>query len=162
MRQLNMENPLLSQYGEKLGPMEPVLQKTAEHDLCFAALTFLHDRCVDLRFDAQITAREGESGILEGVSIKKGQIPYNMQMDIDRLCMERAVERFMKSGVTEDAFDVYFCYLEMFIGRYGKSRRMIELLSEFENNSSAVLMRHSSRLPIKGSRLSSGPCSVFH
>lgn len=142
MRQLNMQNPLLSQYGEKLGPMEPVLQKTAEHDLCSAALTFLHDRCVDLRFDAQITARESESGILEGVSIKKGQIPYNMQMDIDRLCMERAVERFMKSGVTEDAFDVYFCYLEMFIGRYGKSRRMIELLSEFENNSSAVLMRH--------------------
>ena len=142
MRQLNMQNPLLSKYGEKIGPMEPVYQKPAEHDLCSASLAFLHDRCTDLRFDEEITAREAESGVLEGVSVKKGQIPYNMQMDLDRLCMERAVERFLKSGVAEDAFDVYFCYLEMFMGRYGKSRRMIELLSEFENNSSAVLMKH--------------------
>lgn len=142
MRQMNMQNPLLAQYGEQVGPMEPVFQKKEEHDLTSAALTFLHERCTDLRFDAEIASREQTNGILEGVSAKKGQIPYNMQMDIDRLCLERAAERFLKSGVTEDAFDVYFCYLEMFIGRYGKSRRMIELLSEFENNSSAVLMKH--------------------
>lgn len=63
-------------------------------------------------------------------------------MDIDRLCLERAIERFIDSGVAQDAFDVYFCYLEMFIGEYGKSRRMIELLSEFETNSSSLLMKH--------------------
>lgn len=142
MRQINMKNAALSKYGEAIGPKEPVLQKAEKLDLNCAALSFLHDRCTDLRFDAKIAERELESGVLEGVSIKKGQIPYNMQMDVDRLCLERAVERFLKSGVTEDAFDVYFCYLEMFIGRYGKSRRMIELLSEFENNSSAVLMKH--------------------
>lgn len=66
----------------------------------------------------------------------------NMQMDIDRLCLERSIECFMETGIAEDAFSVYFCYLEMFIARYGKSRRMIELLSEFETNSSSLLMKH--------------------
>lgn len=142
MRQVNMQNALLSKYGEKIGPMEPKLDVPQEHNLRSAALTFIHNRCEDLRFDEAIASREEESGVLEGISVKKGQIPYNMQMDIDRLCLERAVERFLKSGVAEDAFDVYFCYLEMFIGRYGKSRRMIELLSEFETNSSSLLMKH--------------------
>ena len=142
MREINLQNPMFSKGDVEIGPVEPILSKKAEHDLCSAVLSFVHDRCTDLRFDAKISARELKSGILEGVSIKKGQIPYNMQMDIDRLCLERAVERFLKSGVTEDAFDVYFCYLEMFIGSYGNSRRMIELLSEFEINSSAVLMKH--------------------
>ena len=65
-----------------------------------------------------------------------------MQMDIDRLCFENAIERFLKSGKKEDAFDVYFCYLEMFVGNYEKTRRMIELLSEFEANGSGLLMKH--------------------
>ncbi len=137
MREVNKQNPLLVQFGEMVGPKEPVLQDAENHDLCSAVLHFLHESCEDLRFDAEITAREENSGVLEGISVKKGQIPYNMQMDIDRLCLERAVERFLKSGVTEDAFDVYFCYLEMFIGRDGKARKIIERLSEFETNASS-------------------------
>ncbi|MGF0033734.1 hypothetical protein ACQRBN_12315 [Bariatricus sp. SGI.154] len=70
------------------------------------------------------------------------QIPYNMEMDIDRLCLERAIHRFMRSGVAQDAFDVYFCYLEMFFGNYGKAKKMIEMLAEFESNASALLMKH--------------------
>ncbi|MBR4027556.1 MAG: hypothetical protein IKJ01_08410, partial [Lachnospiraceae bacterium] len=65
-----------------------------------------------------------------------------MQMDIDRLCLENAIDRFLKSGKKEDAFDVYFCYLEMFVGNYKHTRRMIELLSEFEANGSGLLMKH--------------------
>ena len=65
-----------------------------------------------------------------------------MQMDIDRLCLENAMERFLDSGSAQDAFDVYFCYLEMFVGSYGESRMMIEMLSEFEMNGSSVLMKH--------------------
>ena len=45
-------------------------------------------------------------------------------------------------GEKEDAFDVYFCYLEMFVGEYEKTRRMIELLSGFETNGSGLLVKH--------------------
>ncbi len=65
-----------------------------------------------------------------------------MEKDIDRLCLEKAIERFLKSGKKEDAFDVYFCYLEMFIGDYEKNRRVVELLSEYEVNGSSLLMKH--------------------
>ena len=65
-----------------------------------------------------------------------------MEKDIDRLCLENAVDRFLSSGKKEEAFDVYFCYLEMFVGDYRKTRRMIELLSEYEANGSGLLMKH--------------------
>jgi len=69
-------------------------------------------------------------------------IDYHKEMDIDRLCFERASDRFLQTGKKEDAFDVYFCYLEMFIGDYEKTSRMIELLSEFEENGSRLLLKH--------------------
>ena len=65
-----------------------------------------------------------------------------MERDTDRCCLENALHRFFQSGVAQDAFDVYFCYLEMFVGSYGSSRKMIELLAEFESNASALLMKH--------------------
>ena len=42
------------------------------------------------------------------------QIPYNMQMDINRLCLLCELEKFIDSGISEDAYTVYYCYLEMF------------------------------------------------
>ena len=104
------------------------------------ATAFLRDFCEDLGFD-----REGSRGRLEdldGASAGRGQIPYNMEKDINRLCLETAIHRFMESGIAEDAFDVYFCYLEMFIGPYGQSRKMIEMLAEFEANAGSLLMKH--------------------
>lgn len=106
------------------------------------AIRFIRDSCEGLRFSGEKEDREREKGEYLGTSLKAGQIPYNMQMDIDRLCFENAIARFFKSGRKEDAFDVYFCYLEMFIGDYAKTRRMIELLSEYEANGSALLMKH--------------------
>lgn len=103
-----------------------------------SCLTFIRDLCQDLRFDpakANLTDRSGGS-------IQKNQIPYNMEMDIDRLCLENAVHRFMSSGTAQDAFDVYFCFLEMFLGDYAKAKKMIEMLAEFESNASALLMEH--------------------
>ena len=102
----------------------------------YAALTFIRERCEDLRFDD----KNGDA--LTGRSLKENQIPYNMEKDIDRLCLENAVARFLRSGKKQDAFDVYFCYLDMFVGDYDKSRRMIELLSEYETNGSRLLMKH--------------------
>lgn len=108
-----------------------------------AALSFIRDCCEELRFDKnKATSMNVDSIDLEGTSLKKNQIPFNMEKDIDRLCLENAINRFLKSGKKEDAFDVYFCYLEMFVGDYKKTRRMIELLSEFEANGSALLMKH--------------------
>lgn len=106
------------------------------------ALTFLRDSCEDLRFSTEKAAEEARTGTLLGTSLKKGDVPYNQQMDTDRLCLENALRRFLHSGRKEDAFDVYFCYLEMFVGDYQKTRRMIELLSEFEANGSGLLMKH--------------------
>lgn len=107
----------------------PVQKNYAKFGLEEAALAFIREDCEGLRFDQEKDKMEYK-------------IPYNMQRDTDRLCLENAIERFLKSGKKEDAFDVYFCYLEMFVGDYEKTRRMIELLSEFEANGSRLLMKH--------------------
>lgn len=108
-----------------------------------AALSFIRELCEELRFDkSKAVSLSGNDLDFDGTSLKAHQIPYNMEKDIDRLCLENAVERFLKSGKKEDAFDVYFCYLEMFVGDYQKTRRMIELLSEYEANGSGLLMKH--------------------
>ena len=139
MRNVNREK-----YGKDVGPAQPALfgcglERT---DLKSAALRFIHERCEELKFDAEIEKREIEKKEYEGSSIRPNQIPYNMQMDLNRLCLEKALERFIDSGIAEDAYDVYYCYLEIFFGHYGKSKKMVELLSEFESNGSSLLMKH--------------------
>ena len=139
MRQRN-----LAAYGVENSPAEPYLSKSEEneYDLKSAALRFIHNRCEGLKFNDQIEEQERKSNTFRGTSAKSGQIPFNMQMDINRLCLERRLESFIDSGVAEDAYDVYYCYLEMFFGCYGKSKKMVELLSEFEANGSSLLMKH--------------------
>ncbi len=100
-----------------------------------AVLTFISERCEDLRFDPV------NGNACTGRSLKENQIPFNMEKDIDRLCLENAVARFLESGKKQDAFDVYFCYLDMYVGDYEKTRRMIEFLSEYETNGSRLLMK---------------------
>ena len=131
-------------YGKDVGPAQPQLYGSGleRTDLKSAALRFLHERCEELKFDASIGKQETETGEFQGMSLKPHQIPYNMEMDINRLCLERALERFIDSGVAEDAYDVYYCYLDIFFGHYGKSKKMVELLSEFESNGSSLLMKH--------------------
>ncbi len=131
-------------YGRDVGPCQPALYGGGleRTDLKSSALRFLHNRCEELKFDAAAARKEAETGVLQGTSLKPGQIPYNMQMDINRLCLEKALERFIESGVADDAYDVYYCYLEIFFGHYGKSKKMVELLSEFESNGSSLLMKH--------------------
>ena len=139
MRAYNRER-----FGKDIGPAQPELYggRLERMDLKSAALRFLHERCEELKFDSAIEKKEKENGEFQGTSLKRNQIPYNMQMDINRLCLEKALERFIDSGVAEDAYDVYYCYLEIFFGHYGKSKKMVELLSEFESNGSSLLMKH--------------------
>ena len=87
-------------YGKDVGPAQPALfggglERT---DLKSAALRFLHERCEELRFNAAIEKKEEETGEYQGSSIKPNQIPYNMQMDLNRLCLEKTLERFIDSG----------------------------------------------------------------
>ncbi|MBR0160834.1 MAG: hypothetical protein IJQ02_06120 [Oscillospiraceae bacterium] len=142
MEKMRRENR--QRFGEDLGPMQPPLycNRRQRNDLKSAALRFLRGRCEGLRFDADKERQEAEEKIWLGKSLKAGQIPYNMEMDINRLCLEKALEAFIDSGVAEDAYAVYYCWLEIFFGQYGKSKKMVELLSEYEANGSALLMKH--------------------
>ena len=139
MRQKNRER-----FGRDLGPFPPPLFPGEEigTDLKSAALRFLERRCEGLRFSPEKEKEEKDSGRYLGTSFRPNQIPYNMQMDIDRLCMKNELAKFIDSGVAEDAYTVYYSYLEMFIGEYGRSQNMVELLSEFESNASSLLMKH--------------------
>ena len=139
MRRKNRER-----FGADVGPKQPPLysNRRGRNDLKSAALRFLHNRCEELRFDPAREAEENETGVYQGMSLKSGQIPYNMQMDLDRLCLEKSLESFIDSGAAEDAYAVYYCFLELFIGQYGKSSKMVELLSEYEANGSSLLMKH--------------------
>lgn len=139
MRRINKQR-----YNVDVGPFEPAMFGAGRtgSDLKSAALRFLHERCEGLRFSSETAKREEETGQYLGTSFYPNQIPYNMQMDIDRLCLERELEAFIDSGVAEDAYTVYYCFLKMFLGTYGRSSKMIELLSEFESNASSLLMKH--------------------
>ena len=138
MRQINKQR-----YGADLGPMQPPVNRgEKENDLKSAALRFLRERCEGLRHDADIEGREKANGVYVGASLNANQIPYNMQMDVDRLCLEKTLGDFIDSGTAEDAYSVYFCYINMFLGKYGESKKMVELLSEYEANGSSLLMKH--------------------
>ncbi|MBO6055121.1 MAG: hypothetical protein J6P31_06325 [Oscillospiraceae bacterium] len=139
-----MHDDNIRRFGRDLGPAQPPLYCTADHpnDLKSSALRFLHNRCEELLFDPEIENEEIRSGTYRGRSLKSGQIPYNMEMDINRLSLEKALEAFFDSGIAEDAYVVYYCYLEMFFGPYGRSKHMVELLSEYESNGSSLLLKH--------------------
>ena len=131
-------------YGKDVGPTQPALSDGAAtgFDLKSAVLRFLHERCEGLLFDSHIEEEEERTGLYRGVSLAPGQIPYNMQMDVDRLCLERELEKFMDSAATQNAYTVFYCFLEIFFGNYGKYKKQVELLSEYESNGSSLLMKH--------------------
>ena len=133
-----------ARFKEDLGPFlpQPIGNEENGMDLKSAVLRFLEKRCVNLRHDPKIEKEEEKTGVYQGTSIRPNQIPYNMQMDIDRLCLKNEMAKFIDSGVAEDAYTVYYSFIEMFIGKDGKSQSMVELLSEFESNASSLLMSH--------------------
>ena len=131
-------------FGEDLGPFLPASfdGEARGMDLKSAVLRFLDRRCTGLRHDTEKEKTERIERKYSGRSLRPGQIPYNMQMDLDRLCLKNEMAKFIDSGVAEDAYTVYYAFIEMFIGEGGKSQSMVELLSEFESNASSLLMSH--------------------
>ncbi len=121
-------------------PEQPVTKRKYGRE----ALAFLRDCCEDLRFDCSTPERAilADAG---GKSAGRNQIPYNMEKDLDRLSFEMAAARFLESGSREDAFDIYYCYCEMFQpfgAGYDSAGLLLELLSEHEVNASSLLMKH--------------------
>ncbi|MBQ6260704.1 MAG: hypothetical protein IJK59_05590 [Firmicutes bacterium] len=130
-------------FGPEAGPAQPLPHyDPGDSGLRTMALRFIHTRCEGLGFDPKVDEEERAGGKFTGAGLAPGQVPYAMQKDTDRLCLERELEKFIDSGAAEDAYTVYYCYLEMFFGHYGKSKKMVELLSEFESNGSSLLMKH--------------------
>ena len=108
------------------------------------AMAFIRDWCEDLKLDLSTPERAALADS-DGRSSGKNQIPYNMERDLDRLSFERAIGRFLASGSREDAFDIYYCYCEIFKpfgAGYDSAGLMLELLSEHEVNASSLLMKH--------------------
>lgn len=114
----------------------PVSSKARNLKYAQEAIAFIREDCEKLKF--QDNAEQGKS---KG----KGTIPYNMERDLDRLCLENAIARFVKSGSRNDAFDVYYCYCEIFkpFGNDSETaRKLLELLSDHEYNASSLLFSH--------------------
>ena len=108
------------------------------------ALAFVRESCTDLMFDADDLRRMSLEDA-DGRSASPGCIPYNMERDLDRLSFETAIARFLASGSREDAFDIYYCYCEIFkpFGTgYDTTGLLLEMLSEHETNASSLLMKH--------------------
>ena len=139
-------------HGIENRPMIPPLPTEAhEHSLAFSALSFLRELCEELRFDSAIKSCKTENQRRKirsmedsrGKSFSGMQIPLEMEMDIDRLCLERTLADFLSDGTTYHAYLVYFCYLEMFWdNKSNDPRQMVELLSEFERKTSPLLRNH--------------------
>ena len=108
------------------------------------ALAFIRESCENLKFDNSDESRIKLQDS-DGRSAIPGAIPFNMERDLDRLSFEAAISRFLESGSREDAFDIYYCYCEMFkpFGEgYDTTGLLLEMLSEHETNASSLLMKH--------------------
>ncbi|MEA5051736.1 MAG: hypothetical protein VB021_09745 [Oscillospiraceae bacterium] len=138
MRQRNR-----AQYGLEASVRVPELPRSKRR-FGAQALAFIRDDCEDLQFDMASPERAALTDA-DGKSAGKNQIPYNMERDLDRLSFEAAIGRFLASGSREDAFDIYFCYCEIFRpfgAGYDSTGLLLELLSEHEQNASSLLMKH--------------------
>lgn len=70
---------------------------------------------------------------------------YNFNRDIDTRCFRNALARFVRTGAKEDAFDVFFCYAEIFrpFGGYKQGiDSLLQLLYDHEANSASLLTKH--------------------
>ena len=139
----SMKDRNKADYGINDSPHIPDLPPAARN-FGREALAFVRESCADLKFntdDPRCIALEDS----DGRSAIPGSIPYNMERDLDRLSFEAAIGRFLKSGSREDAFDIYYCYCEIFKpfgAGYDTTGLLLEMLSEHETNASSLLMKH--------------------
>lgn len=91
--------------------------------------------------DKELLHKSGEEGEAE----EKNGCTYNFNRDVDKLCFKNALSRFLRTGTKEDAFDVFFCYSEIFstFGGYKNGNdSLLELLYQHEAGSASLLTKH--------------------
>ncbi len=91
--------------------------------------------------DKEMLHKNGEAG----KTLETNNCEYNFNRDTDKLCFKNALARFLRTGAKEDAFDVFFCYSEIFkiFGGYKNGNdTLLELLYQHEANSATLLTKH--------------------
>ncbi|MCR4739555.1 MAG: hypothetical protein K5886_04755 [Lachnospiraceae bacterium] len=63
--------------------------------------------------------------------------------DENLMSLYYSIHRFMETGSREDAFDVYFCFINIIeISDYNLAKKLIEMLSNYETNASNLVLKH--------------------
>jgi len=77
---------------------------------------------------------------------RKIDVETEKERKIDFRCFSVAVNRFLSSGTKEDAFDVYFCFCEIFKvfgeGYKKNTRTLLELMTQYEHNTGPLVEKH--------------------
>ena len=77
--------------------------------------------------------------------IEDNKCEYNFNRKIDAMCFKTSLNEFLRTGTKEDAFEVYFCYAEIFktFGGYGNGiDKLLNLLYDHESKAATLLMKH--------------------
>jgi len=91
---------------------------------------------------------ENDQNLFHRDNIKqiKNYCSYNFNRDIDKLCLINAFDRFLKSGTKDDAFDIFFCFSEIFNvfgeGYNKNTKELLEVLCDFEINAGSLVLKH--------------------
>ncbi|MCL2476701.1 RyR domain-containing protein [Candidatus Bathycorpusculum sp.] len=68
------------------------------------------------------------------------------KQQINMQCLKVATARFLKSGTKDDAFDVYYCFSEIYKifgeGYEGATLTLLDILADHETNAGAVVAKH--------------------
>lgn len=86
-----------------------------------------------------------ENGNESESSVPVNGCTYNFNKSVDRLCFKNALARFIRTGAKEDAFDVFFCFSEIYrpFGGYKEGiDALLDLLYQHETNSASLLTKH--------------------
>ena len=128
--------------NDRLRKLNSIEEKFGKNSFEYSAVDFIRNKCEGLRFDTTKENEKGNPDLYTGKCTGSGQIPYNMEKDIDRYTLENSIINFLYTGKKEDAYTIFYCFLEMFIGDYSRTESMVELLSEYESNGSRLLLKH--------------------
>ncbi len=97
------------------------------------------------RFFEQFLLPDGGFGCYHAMYADESVTNPDAQRRTDFLCFFQAVSRLLNDPVTDNAFDVYFCYAELFhvFGEgYAEVRKVLELLCSHEEQAGKLSARH--------------------
>ena len=97
--------------NERLRDLESIKRKFGDNSFEFSAVDFIRNKCEKLRFNISKENEKDNAKQFTGKSTKVGQIPYNMEKDLDRYTLENSIINFLYTGKKEDAYNIFYCFL---------------------------------------------------